>query len=217
MSAVSAIERRDAIDTLAVAMMIGLTLSWGLNGVAAKLSNTGYSPVFLTLVRSALGGALVFAWCWWRGIRLFDRDGTLWAGMLAGLLFGIEFLLIFVGPRFHLGREEHAARQHDAVLGARRRPFSTWRAHHGEKDRRATARLRRPGGDFLRQAQPARARGADRRPDEPRCGSCMGGDKHRHQANQACQRRCRKTAAVPARRGRGRRGGRLTVRRPVDS
>ena len=78
-------------------MMIGLTLSWGLNGVAAKLSNTGYSPVFLTLVRSALGGVLVFAWCWWRGIRLFERDGTLWPGMLAGLLFALEFLLIFVG------------------------------------------------------------------------------------------------------------------------
>jgi drug/metabolite transporter (DMT)-like permease len=89
--------RRDAIDTCAVAMMIGLTLSWGLNGVAAKLSNSGYSPVFLTLVRSALGGALVFAWCRWRGIRLFERDGTLWLGIVAGLLFTLEFLLIFVG------------------------------------------------------------------------------------------------------------------------
>ena len=97
MSAVSAIERRDAVDTLAVAMMIGLTISWGLNGVAAKLSNTGYSPVFLAMVRSALGGLLVFLWCHWRGIRLFERDGTLWVGALAGALFGIEFLLIFIG------------------------------------------------------------------------------------------------------------------------
>ena len=30
-------------------------------------------------------------------IRLFERDGTLWPGMLAGLLFALEFLLIFVG------------------------------------------------------------------------------------------------------------------------
>ena len=100
MSVVSTAERRDAIDTFAVVMMIGLTLSWGLNGVAAKLSNTGYSPVFLTLVRSALAGALVFAWCRWRGIRLFERDGTLWAGLLAGLLFALEFLLIFGGLDF---------------------------------------------------------------------------------------------------------------------
>ncbi|MEP9390359.1 DMT family transporter [Mesorhizobium sp. KR9-304] len=97
MSAIVAVQRREAVDTFAVAMMIALTLSWGLNGVAAKLSNTGYSPVFLTLVRSALGGLLVFVWCRWRGIHLFERDGTLWPGMLTGLLFALEFLLIFVG------------------------------------------------------------------------------------------------------------------------
>ena len=97
MSAIPANERRDAVDTLAVALMICLTLSWGLNGVAAKLSNTGYSPVFLAMVRSALGGLLVFLWCHWRGIRLFERDGTLWVGALAGALFGLEFLLIFIG------------------------------------------------------------------------------------------------------------------------
>ena len=76
--------------------MIGLTLSWGLNGVAAKLSNPA-TPVFLTLARSVVGGGMVFLWCRWRGIRLFERDGTLWLGLLAGLLFGLEFLLIFVG------------------------------------------------------------------------------------------------------------------------
>ena len=97
MSAIPANERRDAVDTLAVALMICLTLSWGLNGVAAKLSNTGYSPVFLAMVRSALGGLLVFLWCHWRGIRLFEHDGTLWVGALAGVLFGLEFLLIFIG------------------------------------------------------------------------------------------------------------------------
>ena len=44
-TAVSSFDRRDAIDTLAVLGMLGLTLSWGLNGVAAKLSNAGYDPV----------------------------------------------------------------------------------------------------------------------------------------------------------------------------
>lgn len=97
MSSVSALDRRDAIDGLAVALMILLTVSWGLNGVAAKLTNTGYSPVFLAVVRSALGGLLVFLWCRWRDIRLFEHDGTLWVGLLAGALFGLEFLLIFIG------------------------------------------------------------------------------------------------------------------------
>jgi drug/metabolite transporter (DMT)-like permease len=96
-AAVATLGRRDAIDAAAVLAMLGLTMSWGLNGVAAKLSNSGYDPVFLTVARSVIGGALVLLWCACRGIRLFERDGSLWLGQLAGLLFGLEFLLIFVG------------------------------------------------------------------------------------------------------------------------
>ncbi len=92
-----AFERRDAVDGAAVALMICLTFAWGLNGVAAKISNQGFDPVFVTIVRSTIGAACVFAWCRLRGISLFDRDGTLKGGLAAGALFGIEFALIFVG------------------------------------------------------------------------------------------------------------------------
>ena len=34
---------------------------------------------------------------WLRGVRFFERDGTLGAGLLAGVLFGVEFVLIFRG------------------------------------------------------------------------------------------------------------------------
>jgi drug/metabolite transporter (DMT)-like permease len=90
-------ERRDAVDGAAVALMLFLTFAWGLNGVAAKISNQGFDPVFVTIVRSAIGAACVFAWCQWRGLSLFDRDGTLKGGLAAGALFGIEFALIFTG------------------------------------------------------------------------------------------------------------------------
>ncbi|MDN2580332.1 DMT family transporter [Aquibium sp. ELW1220] len=90
-------ERRAAVDGAAVGLMLFLTFAWGLNGVAAKLSNQGFDPVFVTIVRSAIGAACVFAWCGWRGISLFDRDGTLAGGLAAGALFGIEFALIFTG------------------------------------------------------------------------------------------------------------------------
>lgn len=99
-SSPQALERRDVIDTAAVAIMIGLTFSWGLNGVAAKLANVGYNPLLLTVVRSAIGGALVYLWCRWRGVPLFDRDGTLWPGVVAGLLFAGEFVLIFIALDF---------------------------------------------------------------------------------------------------------------------
>ncbi|MGB3388858.1 MAG: DMT family transporter, partial [Pseudaminobacter sp.] len=80
--------------------MIGLTFSWGLNGVAAKLSYGGYNPIFVTLARSAIGGLLVLWWCHYRRIPLFEADGTLWAGLLAGALFAGEFISLFIGLEF---------------------------------------------------------------------------------------------------------------------
>jgi drug/metabolite transporter (DMT)-like permease len=40
---------------------------------------------------------LVFIWARWRGLALFGRDASLRPGLLAGLLFGLEFVFIFVG------------------------------------------------------------------------------------------------------------------------
>lgn len=90
-------DRRDAVDAAAVAIMIFLTFSWGLNGAAQKISNLGFNPVFGSLFRSVLGALLIYLWCVARGIPLFNRDGTLSAGLLAGFLFGAEFLCIFIG------------------------------------------------------------------------------------------------------------------------
>jgi drug/metabolite transporter (DMT)-like permease len=84
------------LDATAMLLMMGLTLSWGLNGVAAKLGLAGFNPVLLCILRSAIGGLAVLAWCRFRGIAVFDRDRTLWPGIAAGALFGIEFALIFL-------------------------------------------------------------------------------------------------------------------------
>lgn len=92
--------RRESVDAFAAAVMIGLTFAWGLNGVAAKLSYGDYNPIFVTLVRSAIGGLLILWWCHYRRIRLFESDGTLWAGLLAGALFAGEFILLFIGLEF---------------------------------------------------------------------------------------------------------------------
>lgn len=89
-------ERRDAIDAFAAAIMVGLTVVWGLNQVTIKVANTGYDPVFLTIARSALAAVVVYGWCLIRNIRLFEKDGTLVPGIIAGMLFGFEFVLMFV-------------------------------------------------------------------------------------------------------------------------
>lgn len=88
---------RAGIDAAAASLMVLLTLSWGLNYVAAKVSYAGYDPVFLSVLRAVIGGFFVLLWCWWRGIRLFSRDGTLAAGALVGALFGLEFLCLYIG------------------------------------------------------------------------------------------------------------------------
>ena len=72
-------------------------MSWGFNNVAIKLAIHDIPPLIQSSVRSLIAVLLVGAWTQARGIPLFKRDGTLWAGILAGILFAIEFLLIYRG------------------------------------------------------------------------------------------------------------------------
>lgn len=97
MTASSPATDRSGLDAIAVATMVLLTFSWGLNQVAVKVSNVGYNPMLIVLVRSAVGAVLVYLWCRWRGIALLQRDATLVPGIAAGVLFGLEFMLMYLG------------------------------------------------------------------------------------------------------------------------
>jgi len=72
-------------------------LSWGFNNVAIKLAIHDIPPLIQSSARSLIAALLVGAWAQARGIPLFKRDGTLRAGILAGGLFALEFLLIYRG------------------------------------------------------------------------------------------------------------------------
>lgn len=72
-------------------------MSWGFNNVAIKLAIHDIPPLIQSSARSVIAALLVGAWTQARGIPLFKRDGTLTAGILAGLLFALEFLLIYRG------------------------------------------------------------------------------------------------------------------------
>lgn len=100
MAVASALDRRDAVDLAAASIMVGLTFSWGLNYVAAKISYAGFDPVFVSIARSIIGGLCVLGWCWLRGIRLFKADGSLVAGIIVGVLFGVEFLCLYIGLEY---------------------------------------------------------------------------------------------------------------------
>jgi len=93
-------ERKTHLDALAVASLVGCCFLWGLNQVAAKAALPEVPPLQQAAIRSLCGALLVWLWSASRGIRLFERDGTLRGGLLAGALFAAEFGCIFLGLQF---------------------------------------------------------------------------------------------------------------------
>jgi drug/metabolite transporter (DMT)-like permease len=88
---------RKALDAKAFSLMLALTALWGFQQVAIKLTAPDVSLVMQAALRTLVATALLLAWARWRGITLFSRDGTLGAGIAAGLLFGAEFVFIYAG------------------------------------------------------------------------------------------------------------------------
>src|SRR3954449_13130095 len=81
----------------AVALMLMLCLSWGFNQIAVKLVLPDVPPMLQALTRSIGALPVLLVIGWFRGVKFFERDGTLWPGVIAGLIFGIEFVLIYRG------------------------------------------------------------------------------------------------------------------------
>src|SRR6185369_6577002 len=88
------------LDALAVTTLVVCCFLWGLNQVAAKAALPEIGALWQAALRSTGAAALLWLWARARGISLFDRDGTLPGGLLAGALFAAEFFCIFVGLQF---------------------------------------------------------------------------------------------------------------------
>ena len=85
------------LDAAAATLAVALCLSWGFNQVAIKLALPELPPLIQAAFRSTVGALIVMLWARARGVRLMDADGTLVPGIAAGLLFALEFILIFRG------------------------------------------------------------------------------------------------------------------------
>jgi drug/metabolite transporter (DMT)-like permease len=83
------------LDAFAALVMLAISLSWGFNQVSVKLTLPEIPPFTQATVRSIGAFIIISLWARSRGVSLGIRDGTLAAGVLAGALFGLEFLLIF--------------------------------------------------------------------------------------------------------------------------
>lgn len=85
------------LDRFAIALLLVFCVSWSLQQVAAKLAMPEFPALTQAAVRSVVASVLVGLWCWFREPNVFRKDGTLKAGLFAGLLFSVEFLLLFLG------------------------------------------------------------------------------------------------------------------------
>jgi drug/metabolite transporter (DMT)-like permease len=88
---------RKPVDNFVLLLMLLLCFLWGINQVMAKLAAPGVSLVMQAGIRSIIAAILLYGWMRLHGIPLFNRDGTLWPGLLAGGLFAMEFLFMFAG------------------------------------------------------------------------------------------------------------------------
>ncbi len=92
-------ETRHALDSRAVGLMVLLCLIWSLQQVVLKATAVDIAPVLQIGLRSGVAAALVGLVMVWRGEGLRWADGTWRPGIVVGLLFGLEFLLVGEGLR----------------------------------------------------------------------------------------------------------------------
>lgn len=92
--------RKTHLDAFAITILLGCCLFWGLQQVLIKATIAELPPMFQASLRLIGATALLWLWCVWRGIPLWQRDGSLRAGLLAGALFGSEFACIYVGLQY---------------------------------------------------------------------------------------------------------------------
>ena len=65
--------------------------------VAVKVGNSGFAPIFASAVRSVIAGALVAGWCLLSRSPLWLRGWPALHGVVLGIIFAVEFVLIYVG------------------------------------------------------------------------------------------------------------------------
>jgi drug/metabolite transporter (DMT)-like permease len=88
---------RKPLDATAFALMVLCTALWGFQQVVIKLTAADISYVMQAGIRSIVATVLLFLWVFYYRVKLWERDGTLWPGIVAGLLFGAEFVFIYAG------------------------------------------------------------------------------------------------------------------------
>ncbi len=92
--------RRDHLGLPAAALLLSCCAFWGLQQVLVKATLAEMPAAFQAMLRFTASTACLMVWCRLRGIALFERDGSLWPGLLVGVLFSGEMLCVFLGLQY---------------------------------------------------------------------------------------------------------------------
>ncbi len=88
--------RKDSLDRVGLAVLIGVTLLLAVNQIIVKDVNRGLQPVFFAGARSALAILFVGGWLTYRGLWDKFRLADVVPGVAMGLVFAAEFLFLFL-------------------------------------------------------------------------------------------------------------------------
>lgn len=92
-------DTRKPLDGTAIGLMLALCLIWALQQIALKHTAGDIAPMFQIALRSGAAAAMLALFMRWRGERMSFTDGTAWPGVIAGMLFALEFCLAGEGLR----------------------------------------------------------------------------------------------------------------------
>ncbi|WP_075181260.1 DMT family transporter [Pantoea sp. 1.19] len=90
---------RQPLDARATGTMIALCLIWGVQQVAIKGVADQVSPLWQVAMRSGVAAVCVWLFMRWQREPMRLADGIWRAGLLVGVMFALEFLLLAEGLR----------------------------------------------------------------------------------------------------------------------
>jgi len=85
-----------------IALLLLITMIWGSNMAFVKIASREMAPIFMAGLRSVVASLCLYAWMRARRIKVFPSAVVVGHGIVAGILFGSEFGLIFVGLEYTL-------------------------------------------------------------------------------------------------------------------
>jgi drug/metabolite transporter (DMT)-like permease len=85
-----------------IAILLLCALTWGTNWAIVKITFRELEPLFMAGLRSLVASACLYIWMKAKGIAVFPSRHILLHGIMVGLLFGLEFALVYVGLKYTL-------------------------------------------------------------------------------------------------------------------